>query len=106
MSFTCPLVRDFFLSFYNVQHYTTLITDNDIYYYHDELEIAVPITVSHLHGHMRQWYGDSTKPPVLRMEAPTDHNPYTRQQTDGWSYTMHMLLTSLSTLYQGQVQIL
>ena len=102
-----PLQTDInIMQIYNAQHYTTLITDNDRYYSYDGLGFAVPNTVSHLHEHMRQWYGDSTKPPVLRVESPTVHNPYTPPQTDGWSYAMHMLLTSLSTIYQGQVPIL
>ena len=53
-----PLQNDItIMQIYNAQHYTTLIIDNDRYYYYDGLGIAVPNTVSHLHEHMRQRYG-------------------------------------------------
>ena len=58
-----PLQYDItIMQIYNAQHYTTLITDNNRYYYYDGLRIAVPHIVSHLHDHLRQWYGNSTKP--------------------------------------------
>ena len=41
------------MQIYNAQHYTTLITDNDRYYYYDGLRMAVPMTVTHLHDHPR-----------------------------------------------------
>ena len=67
--------------------------------------MAVPITVTHLHDNLRQQYRDSTEPPVLKLEAPTVHTPYTPQQTNGWNCAMHMLLTSLSATYQGHLPI-
>jgi len=85
----------------NSQHYTTLITDNSRYFYYDGLGMLVPHTVSHLHNHLRLWYGNSALPPALQNKSPTVHIPYTPQKTDGWSCTMHMLLTSLSAIYQG-----
>ena len=95
-----PLHNDVtIIQIYNAQHYTTLITDNDKYYYYDGLGIAVPTTVPHLHDNLRQWCRVSTKPTILRLEAPTVHTTYTPQQIDGWSCAMHMLLTSLSTIY-------
>ena len=49
-----PLQNDItIMEIYNAQHYTTLITDNNRYYYYDGLGIAVPHTVSHLHDHLR-----------------------------------------------------
>jgi hypothetical protein len=49
-----PLQNDItIMQLYNAQHYTTLIIDKDICYYYDGLGIAVPITVSHLHDHLR-----------------------------------------------------
>jgi hypothetical protein len=94
------------MQIFNAQHYTTLITYNDRYYYYDGLGMAVPITVTHLHDHMRKWYKYYKKPLVLKLEAPTVYTSYTPQQTDGWRCAMHMLLTSLSTVYQGHVPIL
>jgi len=94
------------MQIYHAQHYTTLFTNNDRYYRCDGLGIAVPNNVSHLHDRLRQWYGDSIQPPVLRLAAPTVHTPYTPQQTNDWNFSMHMLLTSLSALYQSHVPIL
>ncbi len=91
---------------YNQQHYTTLITDNNAYNYYDGLGIPVPNTITKLHNHLRQWYGSSSKPPVLQCNTPTVHTPYTPRQTDGWSCSMHMLLTSLSAIYQAKIPIL
>jgi hypothetical protein len=49
-----PLQNDItIMQIYHAQHYTTLLTNNDRYYYYDGLGIAVPNTVSHLHDHMR-----------------------------------------------------
>ena len=91
-----PLQTDItIMQIYHVQHYTKLLTDNDKYYHYDGLGIAVPNKASQLHDHLRLWYGDSIKPPVLRQTAPTVHTPYTPQQTTGWSCALHMLLTSL-----------
>ena len=95
-----PLHNDItIMEIYNAQRYTTLITDNNRYYCYDGLGHAVPHTVSRLHDHLRQWYGDSAMPPALQNESPTVHTPYTPQQTDGWNCAMHILLTSLSTIY-------
>ena len=94
------------MQIYSLQHYTTLITNNNNYYYDDGLGIPVSYTVNHLHNHFRQWHGSSRMPPALQYESPIIHTPYTRQQTDGWSCAMHMLLTSLSAIYQGRVPIL
>ena len=71
------------MQIYNAQHYTTLIKDNNRYYCYDGLGITVPHKVSHLHDHLRQWYGDSTKPPALQNESTTVHTLYTPQQIDG-----------------------
>ncbi len=102
-----PLQNDItILQIYNAQHYTTLITNNDKYYYYDGLGLTVPNTISHMHEHLLQWYGDTIKLPVLRHVAPTIHTPYTPQQTFEWSCAMQMLLTSLSVIYQGHVPIL
>jgi hypothetical protein len=102
-----PLQNDItILQIYNEQHYTTLITDNHRYYYYDGLGLAVPNTLTHFHDHLRQWYGDSLTPPDLQNESLAVHIPYTPQQRDGWSWAMHMLLTSLSTIYQGRAPIL
>ncbi len=102
-----PLQNDItILQIHHAKHYTTLITDKDIYYYYDGLGLTIPNTISHLHENLRQWYGDTTKPPVLRQVAPTIHTPYTPQQTNGWRCAMHMLLTSLSAIYQGHVPTL
>ena len=77
-----PLQNDIItLQIYNAQHCTTLITNKNRYYYYDGLGIAVPQTVSRLHTHMRQWYGDSTKPLALQTESFIVHTPYTPQQT-------------------------
>ena len=94
------------MQIYNSQHYTTLITYNNSYYYYDGLALPVPRTMTHLHTHLRQWYGSSPLPPALRAALPAVHTPYPPPQTDGWSCSMHMLLTSLSVIYQGQVLIL
>ncbi len=71
------------MQIYNSQHYTTLITDNNDYYYYDGLGLPVPHIVTHLHNHMRQWYGSSSMPPALRTYSHKVHIPYTPQQTDG-----------------------
>jgi len=94
------------MQIYNSHHYTTKITNNNRYFYYDGLRMPVSHTMSHLHNHLRQWYGNSTMPPALQNESPTVHTPYNPQQTDGWSCTMYMLLTSPSTIYQGQIPIL
>ena len=94
------------MQIYNAQHYTTLITDNNTYYYYDGLGNPVPNTVKHLHNHLRQWHSNYTKPPALQNESPTIYTPYTPRQTDGGSCAMHMLLTSLSAIYEARVSIL
>ncbi len=91
---------------YNSQHYTTLITYNNNYYYYDGLGNPIPNIVTYLHNHMRQWYGSSLKPPAIRNYSPTVHTLYTPRQMDGWSCAMHMLLTSLSAIYQARIPIL
>ena len=68
--------------------------------------MTLPNIVSHLHDHLRQWYGDSSKPPALQSETLKFYTPYTPQQADGWSYAMHLLLTSLYAIYQDHVHIL
>ena len=67
------------MQIYNSQHYTTLITDNNNYCYYDGLGIPVPNTLTHLHNHLRQWYGSSTLPPALQNNFPTVHTPFTPQ---------------------------
>jgi len=95
------------MQIYNSQHYITLITDNNNYYYCDGLGNPVPNTVKYLRNHLRWRHGSSIKPPALQKnESPTVHTPYTRRQMDGWSCAMHMLLTSLSAIYQARVPIL
>ena len=84
------------MQIYNSQHYTTPITNNNNYYDDDDrLGLPVPQTVTHLHKHLRQWYGSSPLPSELQPNTHAVHIPYTPQQTDGWSCAMHMLLTSL-----------
>ena len=94
------------MQIYNLQHYTTLITNNKNYYYYDGLGNPMPNTVTYLHNHLRQMYGSSLKPPALHKFSPTVHTPYTPRQMDGWSCAMHVLLTSLSAIYQSRVPIL
>ena len=102
-----PLQTDItIMQIYKAQHYTTLITHSNGYYYYDGLGLAVPHTVSYLHDHLRQSYGDSSMPPALQDESPTVYTPYTPQRTYDWSCTMHMLLTSLSSIYKGRVPII
>jgi hypothetical protein len=91
---------------YNAQHYTTRITYNEQYYFYDGLGMAIPNIVIHLHKHLRQWYGVSPRPPALQNTTPLIITPYTPRQTDGWSCDMHMIPTSLSTIYHGYVLIL
>ena len=91
---------------YDSQHYTTLITDNERYYHYDGLGMAVPNHVTHLHNHLRQWYGTSAMPPILQIHTPEVHIPYTPRQSDGWCCAMHMISTSLSVIYQVHVPIL
>jgi hypothetical protein len=94
------------MQIYNSQHYTTLITDNNNYYYCDGLGNPVPNMVKYLHNHLRQWYESSVKPPALQNELTTVHTPYTPRRMDGWSCAMHMLLISLSSIYKARVPIL
>jgi len=94
------------MQIYNSQHYATLVTYNNIYYYYDGLGNQIPNTVTYLHNHLRQCYGSSPKPPALHCHSPTVHTPYTPRQTEGWSCAMHMLLTSLSAIYQTKMPIL
>jgi len=68
--------------------------------------MARPKQATHLHNHLRQWYETSEMPPVLQSHTPVVLLPYTLTQTDGWSCAFHMLLTSLSAIYQGNVPIL
>ena len=94
------------MQIYDAQHYTTLITDNEQYYYYDGLRMGIPSIVTHLHKHIRQWYGTSAMLPILRINPPKVHTPYMPRQIDGWSCAMHMILTSVSVIYQGHVPIL
>jgi hypothetical protein len=72
------------MQIYNAQHYTTLITDNNNYYDDDGLGLPVPQTVSHLHRHLRQWYGISPLPSALSLiHMQSISLNYTPQQTDG-----------------------
>ena len=49
-----PLQNDItILQIYHAQHYTTLITYKDKYYYDDGLGLTVPNTISHMHEHLR-----------------------------------------------------
>jgi hypothetical protein len=68
--------------------------------------MEVPKQATLLHNHLRQWYGTSEKLPVLQSQTPEVLLPYTPTQTDGWTCAMHMLLTSLSAIYQANVPIL
>ena len=92
------------MQIYDSQHYTTLIIDTKIYYHCDGLNMAVPEHVTHLHHHLRQWYGTSEMPPVLQTHTPEVLLPYTPRQTNGWTCAMHMVLTSLLVIYQGHYQ--
>jgi hypothetical protein len=94
------------MQIYNSHHYTTLITNDSNYYYYDMHGILVPRTFTHLHNHLRHWYGSSIKPPALQNKSSTVQIPYTPRQMDGWSCAMHMLLTSLAAIYQGRIPIL
>jgi len=94
------------MQIYDSQHYTTLIPDNERYYHYDGLKMTVPVHVTHLHNRIRQWYGTSAMPPVLQTHTLEVHLPYTPRQTNGWACAMHMLLTSQSAIYQGQVPTL
>ena len=95
------------MQIYNARHYITLIiTDNKYYYYYDGLNMTVPNIAPHLHDRLRQWYGNSPKPHALQRETPLIYTPYTPQKTDDRSCAMYMILTSLSTIYQGHLPIL
>jgi hypothetical protein len=94
------------MQIYISQHYNTLITYNNNNYYYDGLGLLVPQTMTHMHMHLRQWYGSSPLPSALQPNTPAVQIPYTPQQTNGWSCAMHMLLTSLSAIYQDHVPIL
>jgi hypothetical protein len=60
---------------YHAQHYTTLITDNNKYYYYDGISLAVPPTVQSLHTHLRTWYGTGRIPNSFRTETPNYNVP-------------------------------
>ncbi len=94
------------MQIYNSSHYTTLITDNINYYHYDGLKMQVPEQATLLHNHLRHWYGTSDKPPVLQSQTSVVLLPYMPTITDGWNCAMHMLLTSLSAIYQENVPIL
>jgi hypothetical protein len=94
------------MQIFHSQHYTTLITYQHRYYHYDGLGLTVPNTISQLHAHLRQWYNTVIKPPVLEQQVPTVCTPSTPQQTNGWSCATHMLLTSLTAIYQGQVPLI
>ncbi len=46
------------------------------------------------------------KPPALQYKTLVIHTSYNLRQTDGRSCAMHMILTSLSAIYQSHVPIL
>ena len=94
------------LQIFSSQHYTTLITDNKKYYHYDGPRMGVPEQVIRLHNHLRQWYGTSEKPLVLRRQTPEVLLPHTPRQTGGWTCAMHMILTSLSAIYHDNVPTL
>ena len=91
---------------YHAQHYTTLIKDTNKLYYYDGLSLEVPPTVQSLHTHLRNWYGTRSLPNSLRTETPTITFPITPSQTDGLTCALHMRMTSLADIYQGNIPIL
>jgi len=80
------------MQIYDSQHNTTLITDQERYYHCDGLNMAVLEHVTHLHHHLRQWYGTSSEmPPVLQTHTLEVLLLYTLRQTHGWTCAMHMV---------------
>ena len=81
---------------HNNNHFTTLITNNHTYYYYDSLNLRPPSAINKIYN----------TPPLLRQDTPNTHIPSTSQQTDKWTYGLHMILINLSTIYQGRIPTL
>ncbi len=78
-----------------------------MYYFYDSLNLRLPPAIHKIHNTLRQGYtGLDTAPPLLQLTTPVTHTQSTPQQTDDWSYGIHMLLTNLTTIYQGRIPIL
>ena len=95
---------------YYPSHYTVLITNNIKYYNYDGLGIPVPSPTLRIHEKLRDLYMARPKHTLqtysLFPEPSEIIMPHTPTHTDDRSYAMHMLLTSLSTIYQGTVLVL
>ena len=90
-----------FQIFHN-HHFTTLVTDNHTYYYIDSLHLPPPPSVYALHQRLRRWYAHQEHiPEVLTHDTPHIQILETPTQTDGWTCSMHMLLSSTSRWGRG-----
>jgi hypothetical protein len=94
------------LQIFHPAHYTTLITEKNKYFCYDILSMHIPTPVNKLHARLRKWFSLTFLLPTLTPEIPNIATSYTPQQQDGWICALHMLLVSLSAIYQGTVPIL
>jgi hypothetical protein len=81
-----PITR---FNIHHNSHFTSLITNNQTYYYYDSLNLQPPPTIHMIHNTLRQWYtGLTTAPP-----PPTTHHTgqlYTKYPpTNRWMDVWH-----------------
>ena len=86
--------------------YTTLITDDINYNYHDSLILPIPSSVNEMHICLRNWYAKTPFFASLKTKLPIITTLYTPLQQDGRSCALHIRLVSLSAIYQGTIPIL
>ena len=101
-----PLRNPITIQILHAAHFTTRKPNNNKYFYYDNLRLPISSPVYKLHANLRSWYTHTLLPPSLTPELPNTSAPYTPQQQDGWSYAPHMLIVSISAIYQGTISIL
>jgi len=89
--------------FHEALHCTTPIAENTKYCHYDSLRLPIPSPVNKMHTRLITWYAQSPLPDSLAPEFPYITTPYTQYQQDGWSCALHMLLVSLSAIYQCKI---
>ncbi len=77
------------IQIYNWNHYTTLITEIEQYYYYGCLGLPIPHPMQSIHYHLRVWYGPTTQITALKTHHPKIDTPYTAPQQDGWTELRH-----------------
>ena len=88
------------------QHFTTLIADGMNFHHYDSLKGPPPPPAKELINIIRQWYIQHPQSPPQKTPHVSIKSTRTPPQQDGWTCSMHMLLITLTALYQGQIPTL